>query len=80
MTAEGQPGPIHVAVVDLGGTRVFARLDAGGGSDQPPEEVLAGQRVRLLVKDDGDHYFQVDRDTERSGLGALLARVRAVLS
>ncbi len=80
VTAEGQPGPIHVAVVDLGGTRVFARLDAGGGSDQPPEEVLAGQRVRLLVKDDGDHYFQVDRDTERSGLGALLARVRAVLS
>ena len=80
VTAEGQPGPIHVAVVDLDGTRVFARLDPEEGLDEPPEEVLAGQRVRLLVKDDGDHYFQVDRDAERSGLGALLARVRAVLS
>ena len=25
------------------------------------EEVLAGQKVRLLVKDDGDQYFQIPR-------------------
>jgi hypothetical protein len=40
----------------------------------PTEQVLAGQRVKLLVKDDGDHYFQLDRG--RMGLGRLVDRVR----
>ena len=39
-----------------------------------PEEVLAGQKVKLLVKDDGDHYFQLDRG--RFPLGRLVDRVR----
>lgn len=78
VTAGGQPGPIHVAVVNLDGTRVFARLDRPADEDLPPEEALAGQRVKLLVKDDGDRYFQLDRD--RGGLVGLLDRVRAVLS
>jgi len=64
--------------VNLDGTRVFARLDRPADEDLPPEEALAGQRVKLLVKDDGDRYFQLDRD--RGGLVGLLDRVRAVLS
>ncbi|MDX1648648.1 MAG: hypothetical protein R3263_02230, partial [Myxococcota bacterium] len=45
------------------------------GEGEPTEEILAGQKVKLLVKDDGDHYFQLDRG--RSGLGGLVERVRA---
>ncbi len=79
VTSGGQPGPIHVAVVNLDGTRLFARLDSAAGEDAELEEALAGQRVRLLVKDDGDSYFQIDRGRDRAGLGGLLDRVRAVL-
>ena len=28
----------------------------------PVEQVLAGQKVKFLVKDDGDHYFQIPRE------------------
>ncbi len=72
-------GPFHVAVVNLDGTRIFARLDAADDEDAR-REARAGQKVKLLVKDDGDHYFQIDRGRERLGLGALVERVRAVLS
>jgi hypothetical protein len=37
--------------------------------------VLAGSRVKLLVKDDGDHYFQLDRG-RRLDLGSLVDRMR----
>jgi hypothetical protein len=37
--------------------------------------VRAGQRVRLLVKDDGDHYFQIERG-RGFDLAALVDRVR----
>ncbi|MCP5055314.1 MAG: hypothetical protein GY937_01160 [bacterium] len=77
ITAGPQEGPVHVAVVSLDGTRVFARLDHLAG-EELPEGALAGQRVRLLVKDDGDHYFQLDRD--RGGIGQLFTRIRAALS
>ncbi|MCP3983059.1 MAG: hypothetical protein GY723_01645, partial [bacterium] len=53
------------------------RLDHPVG-EELPEGALAGQKVRLLVKDDGDHYFQLDRD--RGGFGQLLTRVRAALT
>ena len=43
--------------------------------DEAPEEVLAGQRVRLLVKDDGDHYFQLERGRSLN-LGGLVNRMR----
>jgi hypothetical protein len=50
--------PIHVALLSVGDRRVFAKLDA-------PAEAgldLTGQRARFLIKDDGDHYFQLVRD------------------
>jgi hypothetical protein len=57
----GSSEPLHVALLDIGGRRVFARMDHAPREGEPPEEVLAGQRVRLLVKGDGDAYFQIPR-------------------
>ena len=74
VTAGGTPGPIHVALVRIDGGRMFARLEHEADEGEAPEEVLAGQRVKLLVKDDGDHYFQLDRG--RTGFSGLLERVR----
>jgi acetyl-CoA acetyltransferase len=59
--AGGGP-PLHVALLSIGGRRVFAKLDREPADAETPEEALAGQRVRLLVKDDGDHYFQLQRN------------------
>jgi acetyl-CoA acetyltransferase len=53
--------PVHVALLSIGGRRVFATLDHAPDEDEPLEEMLAGRRVRLLVKDDGGHYFQIPR-------------------
>ena len=50
--------PIHVALLEIDGRRVFATLDHAL-EQGPAEQVLAGQKVRFLVKDDGDHYFQI---------------------
>jgi len=61
VTASGEPGPVHVALVRIDGRRVFAKLDQLPEEGQAPEEVLAGQTVKLLVKDDGDQYFQIPR-------------------
>jgi acetyl-CoA acetyltransferase len=58
--AGGGP-PLHVALLELEGRRVFARLDHEPNELETPEEALAGERVRLLVKDDGDQYFQLRR-------------------
>ena len=57
----GEPAPVHVALLSIGGRRVFAKLDRAFSDEQAPDESLAGQKVRLLIKDDGDHYFQVPR-------------------
>ncbi len=60
----GRPGasPIHVALLRIDDRRVFARLDHPvDAAAAPPAEVLAGERVRFLVKGDGDHYFQLER-------------------
>jgi acetyl-CoA C-acetyltransferase len=75
VTAGETPGPIHVALVRLGDRRVFAKLDHEPEEGEAPEQVLAGQRVRLLVKDDGDQYFQIPRGRSL-GLGGLMERVR----
>ncbi|MBW2399764.1 MAG: hypothetical protein JRG80_10870, partial [Deltaproteobacteria bacterium] len=40
-----------------------------------PEQVLAGQKVKLLVKDDGDHYFQISRGLPFD-LGRILSSIR----
>jgi acetyl-CoA acetyltransferase len=66
VTAPGVEAPVHVALLSIGDQRVFARMDRRLEEGEGAEQVLAGQRVRLLVKDDGDHYFQIPKP---SGLG-----------
>jgi acetyl-CoA acetyltransferase len=61
VTPENHRGPVHVGLVRIGDRRAFAKLDHAPGEGEPTDAVLAGQRVRLLVKDDGDQYFQIDR-------------------
>jgi acetyl-CoA acetyltransferase len=58
----GQPGPIHVALLSVGGRRVFARLEhpAEAGEDIPI--ALAGRAARFLIHEDGDHYVELVRD------------------
>lgn len=68
VTSGPQAGPVHVGLVRIAGRRAFAKLDHPPGEGEPAESVLAGQRVRLLLKDDGDQYFQLPR-----GLGFDLA-------
>ncbi len=60
VTPDGGP-PTHVALLSIDGRRVFARMDHAPRDEELPEQVLAGQKVRLLVKDDGDQYFQIPR-------------------
>jgi uncharacterized OB-fold protein len=58
----GGGAPIHVALLEIDGRRVFAKLDHAPGDETAVEQVLAGQKVKFLVKDDGDHYFQIPRE------------------
>jgi len=70
--------PIHVALLEIAGRRVFAKLDHDPGEDAalaPVEQVLAGQRVKFLVKDDGDHYFSLPRE-RGFDLGRLVQAIR----
>ncbi len=76
VTSGDQPSPIHVALVQLGGRRAFAKLDRPPDEGEPPEAVLTGQKVRLLVKDDGDQYFQIERGRSFD-VSRLVERVRA---
>ncbi len=71
----GQPAPLHVALLELGGQRVFAKLDHAAREGEAPEEALAGQKVKLLVKDDGDRYFQIPRGRSFD-LGRLVQSIR----
>jgi acetyl-CoA acetyltransferase len=54
----GGGAPIHVALIETGGRRVFAKLDRDPDGP-PPEPVEPGQSVRIVVKDDGDPWFQL---------------------
>ncbi|MFQ5416589.1 MAG: beta-ketoacyl synthase N-terminal-like domain-containing protein [Myxococcota bacterium] len=67
--------PAHVALLLIDGRRVFARLDHPARAGEAPEEVLAGQKVKLLVKGDGDHYFQIARG-RGFDLGRIVQSVR----
>ncbi len=67
--------PVHVALLSIDGRRVFAKLDHAPLEEEAPEQVLAGQKVRLLVKDDGDHYFQIPR-SRGFDLGRLAQSIR----
>jgi hypothetical protein len=51
-------GPIPVAVIQVDGQRHLARLDPEAAADAPPEDQLAGQRVRLVVGADGIAWFR----------------------
>ncbi|MFQ5513015.1 MAG: beta-ketoacyl synthase N-terminal-like domain-containing protein [Myxococcota bacterium] len=53
-----ESAPIHIALLSIGDRRVFAKLD----HPVEPGVTLSGQSARFLVKDDGDHYFQLVRD------------------
>ena len=75
VTGGGHPKPVHVAR----GEPSTAAACSPSSIIRPargsrPKQVLAGQRVKLLVKDDGDHYFQLDRGG--LGLGRFVERVR----
>jgi acetyl-CoA C-acetyltransferase len=71
----GGTEPLHVALLDIGGRRVFARLDHAPRAEEEPEEVLAGQKVNFLVKGDGDAYFQIPRGRSFD-LGRLVDAIR----
>lgn len=79
VTADGVPAPVHVALVKIDGRRVFAKLDSPLEEGQSIEERLAGQTVKLLVKDDGDHYFQVP-ESRGLDLGWIVGFLRKRLS
>ena len=78
VTAPGVDMPVHVALLSLGDQRVFARMDRRLEAGEGAEQVLAGQKVRLLVKDDGDHYFQIPkpRGIARLEIGQILESIR----
>lgn len=76
VTSGEQPSPVHVGLVRIGDRRAFAKLDHLPGEGEPAEAVLAGQRVRLLVKDDGDQYFQIERG-RGFDLAGLVGRVKS---
>ena len=73
VTGKDSAEPVHVAVVSQAGQRFFAKLDREVDAELPPEEMLAGRKVRLLVKDEGDHYFPLAPDG--LGIGSLLDKV-----
>jgi len=67
--------PLHVALLSIGGRRVFAKLDHPPREGERVEEVLAGRKVNLLVKDDGDQYFQIPRG-RAFDVGGIVAAIR----
>jgi hypothetical protein len=50
--------PVPVALIEVEGERHLARLDRSALADAPPEDELAGLRVRLAVGADGDVSFR----------------------
>jgi acetyl-CoA C-acetyltransferase len=78
VTAPGVETPVHVALLSIGDQRVFARMDRRLEEGEGAEQVLAGQKVQLLVKDDGDHYFQIPRPRglARFDVGQLVEAIR----
>jgi acetyl-CoA C-acetyltransferase len=67
--------PIHVALLEVGGRRLFAKLDRDPDGPEP-EPVPIGQAVRVIVKDDGDVFFQPSGARAGFGLGRLMESFR----
>jgi acetyl-CoA acetyltransferase len=78
VTSGNQPSPIHVGLVRIADRLAFAKLDHPPHEGERAELVLAGQRVKLLVKDDGDNYFQIPRG-RGFDLSSLVERVRGAV-
>jgi acetyl-CoA acetyltransferase len=57
VTADGGP-PAQVALLSIGGRRVFARLDPAAAADAAPPTELLGRAAGFRVGDDGEHYFR----------------------
>jgi acetyl-CoA acetyltransferase len=75
VTAPEVDAPVNVALLQIDGRRVFARLERPPEEGEEAEGALAGQTVRLLVKDDGDHYFEIPR-SRGIDLGRLVDSIR----
>ena len=58
VTARGGP-PLHVALLEADGRRLFARLDPASAETVPSEQELAGQKVRVQISNDGEQTFQL---------------------
>jgi acetyl-CoA acetyltransferase len=71
----GAPAPLHVALLRIDGRRVFAVMDHEPAEGEPLAQVLAGRRVELLVKDDGNHYFRIPRGRSLD-LGRIVQSIR----
>jgi hypothetical protein len=72
----GSGPPLHVALLSIDGRRVFAKLESEPNEAETPEEALAGQKVKLLVKDDGDHYFQLQRGRSSFDFSRVVRSIR----
>lgn len=62
VTVDDSP-PAHLALISVGDRRVFAHLASPTEAGEDADRALRGQRARLLVKDDGDHYVELARDS-----------------
>jgi hypothetical protein len=58
VTARGGP-PLHVALLEADGQRLFARFDPASADVVPPDLELAGQKVRVQISADGEQTFQL---------------------
>jgi hypothetical protein len=60
VTGSAAAGQTSVAVVEVDGSRHLARLDPAAAAGLPPEDALAGLRVRLALAEDGTPTFRPD--------------------
>jgi hypothetical protein len=74
VTAGGGP-PLHVALVECDGRRLFARLDPEQEASVSDQE-LAGQKVRLRITSDGDPTFVLGAQRQGFGLGRFVESLR----
>jgi len=74
VTAGGGP-PLHVALLESEGLRLFARLDPQQESSVSDQE-LAGQKVRLHITSDGDPVFTLGAQRQGFGLGRFVDSLR----